>query len=193
MTQPVEPIGDKLTGALLQSLRDCLCAETARTITGPACRCYIAWDQGVPVMDGCACECTVDGRTGVGDAWVRLVSVAPNLGQGVGLGAAGGIWDPAVCFLGWVATFELGIVRCHPQPDDPKEPLPAQTNSDVSLWRVSDFAAMRRTWKCCPALEKLTTVPVLFSPLGVMANCSGGTFTFNVELSDVDMCEERIP
>lgn len=189
MTEPAPPIPDKLTGPLLQSLRDCLCVETQKTITGPVCRCYIAWDQGIPVMDGCDCECSIEGRTGVGDAWVRLVSVAPDLGQGVGGGPTGGIgWDSTVCFLGWVATIELGIVRCHPQPEDATKPLPAQTNSDVSLWRVSDFAAMRRAWKCCPALEDLTSLPVLFTPLGVMANCSGGTLTINVQLSDVDGC-----
>lgn len=195
MSQPTaEPIADKLTGPLLQALRDCLCVETTKTLTGPACRCYIAWDQSVPVMDGCACECAIEGSTGVGDAWVRLVSVSPNLGQGVGIGATGGIgWDSARCFLGWIATIELGIARCHPQPEDPAKPLPAQTNSDVSLWRASDFAAMRRAWRCCPALRDINSVPLLFTPLGVSGNCSGGTLAINVELSDVDMCEERNP
>lgn len=193
MTLPL-PIGDKLVGPLLQALRDCLCVETQKTITGPACRCYIAWDQGVPVLGGCACECSTGQGKGVGEAWVRLVSVSPNLGQGVGIGATGGIgWDVATCFLGWVATIELGIARCHPQPSDPTKPLPAQTISDVALWRTSDFAAMRRAWRCCPALEDHNSVPVLFTPLGVMSNCSGGTLSINVELSDVDVCEERNP
>jgi len=193
-TPTLPPVADRLAAQLLLELRDCLCIETQKTLSGPVCRCYVAWDQGVPVMNGCACECATENGKGVGDAWVRLVSVAPNLGQGI-TGSSGSVsgWDATVCFLGWIATIELGIVRCHPQPEDPAQPLAAQTNTDVSLWRMSDFAAMRRAWRCCPALVDLTSLPVLFSPLGVMANCSGGTFTINVELSDVDICGDGNP
>lgn len=194
MTAP-EPLADNLVAQLLLALRDCLCAEVQKTITGPVCRCYVAWDQGVPVMDGCTCECSIEGQSGVGDAWVRLVTVSPNLGTGVGTGVAGGsgLWDASVCFLGWVATIELGIMRCHPQPEDPAQPMPAQANTDVALWRLSDFRAMRQAWFCCPALENLTSMPVLFTPVGPSGGCSGGTLTINVELSNVDVCAERNP
>lgn len=190
MTQPADPIGDNLVGPLLLALRDCLCAETQKTITGPVCRCYVSWDQGVPVMDGCSCECADSGRVGVGDAWVRFVSAAPNLGTGVG-GAAvggGGGWDVATCFIGWIVTIELGIIRCHPTPQDPRVPLAAQTNTDVALSRLSDFAAMRRAWTCCPALEDLASSPLLFTPLGPSGDCSGGTLSISVELSKKDRC-----
>lgn len=188
MTAP-QPIADTLVGPLLLALRDCLAAEANKTITGPVCRCYVAWDQGVPVLGGCACECNTPEGRGIGEAWVRLASVAPNLGQGVSGGSgAGAIWDSATCFLGWVATIEMGIVRCHPAPEDPTKPLPPQQITDVSLWRVSDFAAMRRAWKCCPSLEDVRSLPVLFSPFGVSGNCSGGTLTINVELSTLDRC-----
>lgn len=189
MTAPLDPIADTLVGPLLLGLRDCLAAEAQKTLSGPVCRCYVAWDQGIPVMDGCSCECMDGGRKGSGDAWVRLASVAPNLGPGVGATPIGGAaWDPAVCFVGWVVTIELGIVRCHPVPQDPAKPMPAQTNTDLSLSRLSDFAAMRRAWSCCQALAGKYSAPVLFTPLGPSGDCSGGTLTISVELSTTDKC-----
>lgn len=190
MTQPASPVADQLVGPLLIALRDCLCAEVQKSITGPVCRCYVAWDQGLPIQDGCTCECAApDGRAGVGDAWARLVSVSPNLGSGVSaLGTGAGGVDASVCFTGWVATIELGVARCHPEPGDPQKPLPAQTNTDVALWRLSDFAAMRRAWTCCPLLADVPSVPVLFTPFGPSGNCSGGTLSINVELSTLDRC-----
>lgn len=192
-----EALGDPLVGPLLIALRDCLCFHLTKTLSGPVCRCYVAWDQGIPVMDGCMCECTDDeGRKGVGDGWVRLVSVDRDLGQGLGGGVGGTAfgWNTQACPLGWIATVELGAVRCHPVPDGNELADPQQI-TDLSLYRLSDYRAMRHTVKCCSYLnDELRPRPSLagaFTPLGVSGGCSGGTMTVQVQLPEVDTCEER--
>lgn len=191
-----EQLADPLVGPLLIALKNCLCEALTRTMSGPVCRCYIAWDQGIPVMDGCMCECADNaGRKGVGDGWVRLVSVDRNLGQGLGIGAGGSPygWDSQACPLGWIATVELGAARCHPVPEG--DELPGEQEiTDLSLYRLSDYRAMREAVKCCPYLnDERKPRPHLagsFTPLGASGGCSGGAMTVQVELSEVDRCKE---
>lgn len=182
MTTP-GPLPDALVGPLLIELRDCLSAELARSLSGAPCRAYIPWDSGLPVADGCSCEC--DG--GHGDAWVRFVRMDPD--RPVQLGAAVG--GPAGCPTAWIAVIELGVSRCHPTgqagtqgyvPPDP------QVLTDTALKRLSDGAALRRTVACCRALGRHAYGAGALVPLPPLGGCSGIAMSIQVEIVKTDPC-----
>lgn len=169
MTAPT-PLSDSLVAPLLVELRDCVCAELARSIAGPVCRCAIAHSVVTPTMDGCDCEC----EDGQGDAWVRLVRLEPEESLE--------IVGPSVCPTGWQAVIELGVYRCVPLPEE-DEVLEEQVVSDTALAALADMNALIRVLGCCTALRDAFTGVEFWQPVGPSGGCAGGTLQIRVAIS----------
>ena len=166
------PLSDDLFAPLLIQLRDCVCAQLARTPRGPVCRCYLTYGLSSPPMDGCICDCVT---AGTGDGWVRLVRVE-----------TAGLLDfnalPS-CDLGWDVIVELGAARCVPMSED-GDPLTADILNSSSLDALADLRALLRVRRCCDALKDMTVVTEVITPLGsVTSGCYAATVQLRVSLS----------
>lgn len=176
MTAP-NAIPDHASAPLLMQIKDCLCQELVKTILGPVCpdRCYVAWGQGLPVQDGCACDCT----GGNGDAWVKLDGESPDFESGLGSSSSTS-WT---CPSSWISTVTFGVYRCVPIPEDDGV-LPGSQITDTSLALASDKAALWRVVACCPALQDGVRV-VGWQPIDNSGGCAGGQMTIQLPLAGV--------
>lgn len=161
---------DNLVAPVLTALRDCLCTELARSMFGPVCRCVITHNSTSPSMDGCDCTCEPEG---VGDAWVRLVRLEPEVSL-----------NPVSnqgCAPGWQAVIELGAYRCY-QLTESGEPLPEEEETQLAYRLLSDMNAMLRVL-CCPVLADYSLGVDFWLPLGPAGGCAGGSLQIRVALS----------
>lgn len=163
---------DTLVDPVLLELRDCLCAEVAKTTAGPTCRCMVVHSFTLPVMDGCDCDC----GGGHGDAWVRLLRLEPELSlPGV---------SQLSCLIGWQAVIELGTYRCSPLPEE-GEALPERAVTDFALAMGSDRAALIRAVQCCTPLlqqRELDLNVEVWQPIGPEGGCAGSILTVRIPL-----------
>jgi hypothetical protein len=115
---------------LMQTLRDCLCAEI--TLSG---------------RDVCACSIlpgpqTVADYSGDGQAWVRLVTAYPSTTfpapDNVGTCASPVAW-----------VLEVGIARCAPVPDAAGSPPSIEDLEAVTEAQIADMDLIRRAIHCC--------------------------------------------
>lgn len=166
------PLSDSLVAPLLVSLRECVRAQLARSISGPVCRASLRHSVVTPTMDGCDCECP----EGQGDAWVRLVRLEPDVSNDTG----GGL-QPSSCAPSWLAYVEIGVYRCVPLPEE-GEALPEQTEHVISLDALSDMNALLRVLTCCPTLRDTFTAVDFWQPLGPSGGCAGGALQFRVAI-----------
>lgn len=172
---PVPVVDDPITWCVSQALQACLCAELPVTSKGVACCCIL------PGADIIADSCEV------GQAWIRLVteyplsSRFPNPATGMEPTACGEVGH------GWAATFELGVLRCMPQPDERGNLPSCDEYSESARLVAADKYAMRRAIMCCDwrdtcGLTDNRIVMGAWTPLGPDGNCVGGTTNVTVEL-----------
>lgn len=195
-----QAIPDPATAPALMALRACLCRETARTIYGAVCRCYVAWGAQLPVQDGCSCACGDTGEHN-GDAWVKLDSVEPDLTGTPSANEMMGWCPPA-----WSATISMGIYRCVPVADG-DDVMSGDDVTDTSLALLSDMAALWRVLACCrsstdatnpatSAANGLAVANVLddgvrvigWAPIDAAGGCAGSYMTIQVPLSGTGGC-----
>lgn len=168
MTPPLRLV-DSLVAPVLLALRDCLCAELAKSLAGPPCRCVIVHSDTFPIMDGCDCTCEPNGQ---GDAWTRLVRLEPEVSA-----------TPVVtskCPPGWIAVIELGVHRCIPLTED-GSPLPDRQQNDLALMLLADMNATLRAL-CCPVLADHDIGVDFWQPIGPAGGCAGGALQIRVAL-----------
>jgi hypothetical protein len=125
----------------------------------------------LPPMDGCDCECTVDGRDGNGDAWVRLVRMDPDQ---IVFGLT-----PRSCPTSWQLVIEMGTYRCGPFSED-GSPLSEAELQDMRMAMSSDRAALLRVLGCCTALADRDIAVDSYQPVGPEGGCYGGVLQFRV-------------
>jgi hypothetical protein len=140
---PTPPPGnpDRMWAPILLALRDCLCAELAKTMWGQPCDCVAVRRNGaigdctsgvIPVVP------PPPGAERNGIAWVRKTDVVPVLSSVAG----------NLCVNELTATFELGVVRCIEVSEDGGLG-DAATLNDEAVKFESDDLALRRVGRCC--------------------------------------------
>ena len=116
-----------------------------------------------------------------GQVWTRLVTVTPA--PQTPNGRPGG--DPcAVPFF--IATVELGVIRCAAKQDAKGKPPPAEKVGIDGLQGVADMAALLGVLRCPPyEIRDVGT----WTPMGPNGGCFGGVWTFSLRLSNCIVCE----
>lgn len=175
MTPPVPSvpvIDNNLTWCVSTALRDCLCAQLADVSAPAACCCLMPGET--VVWDDCS----------NGQAWVRLAALYqtdqfPTATNGTR--ACGGM-------EGWAATFELGVIRCMPSPDETGALPTCEEYAETDRLVQADALAMLRTVMCCDwrtgcNLTGRRAVTGGWTPMGPEGGCVGGRLMVTVELS----------
>jgi hypothetical protein len=156
--------------SLLTDLAACLCAElTPEDADGPdVCFCDVAPGQTFAHDYAWGCK---GGRCGA--AWVRLASAYPAEGLGVPADSR-----TSGCGTGLGVDIEMGVIRCLKTPKDGTPPKAADMSA-AALRQIADMLAIRRTIKCCPALEDIEFLLGTYQPIGPGGLVIGGTWTLS--------------
>lgn len=114
-----------------------------------------------------------------GQVWGRLVNLMPapgaTPGRTPGLSPAAAPW--------WLATIEIGIVRCAAVLDDQgRAPTPAAITADGEQG-IADLAAILSVLRCEPIRSFEGWLPV-----GPEGGCFGGTLTITVQVQNCLDC-----
>jgi hypothetical protein len=182
------PITDTLTLATSTALRDCLRDQSAHTPFGPVFSAVVRHGApGTPTMDGCDCSgpVDVDGVTveGQGVAYVRVNLVEPADLSGRSQQRPGGSGFGNTrnrCGSAWVVTYELGLLRCWPIPEDGK-PLPDAQQHELAAKFGADRVALQRAIDCCPYLDRHSGVDLArMTAVGPAGGCAGWSATIRV-------------
>lgn len=119
-----------------------------------------------------------------GQLWTRLANLEAVRSQnpsGRGVGGAG------VCGIThFIATLELGLIRCASVADDNGDAPPAIIIENEGIAGIGDVTALLQAITCKP-----TTYTVgRYTPQGPQGGCVGGFWTFQVRLDNCLQCEE---
>jgi hypothetical protein len=93
--------------------------------------------------------------------------------------------------LAWAVTFELGVIRCAPTPDEHSIPT-AEQWQDLTQAVMDDGAAMRRAICCFIDAKPNRARNVLvgqWSPVGIQGGCVGGVIPLTVRGPVCDCAE----
>lgn len=166
--------------AMASTLCDELSAQLELTRAGQVCIASVYPGNMAVEEFGCGCD------GGEGQAWVRVVSMAPTINFPEPYVTPATAYDP----LAWAVTLELGVVRCYPVTDDNSMPHPAYLDS-AARDAMDDAAAMRRAALCAfdPQVPK---IPGQWEPRGPSGGVHGGTMQLIV-LADVNCACDVVP
>lgn len=115
-----------------------------------------------------------------GFLWSRLQGVAPIVPQGAVSGGSAGCG-----VIGYIATVELGILRCAAVLNDRGiAPSANQINED-GLEAVRDMETLANVLTCN---DDVVRSLVSWTPLGPEGGCHGGAWLFTVRLSNCADC-----
>lgn len=170
MTAPLVP--DRWITPALLALTECLCETLNTAPYTPVCDCCLVHSQTLPPADRCDCGCTVEGRDGNGQAWVRLVQVSNRVDRS----------SPRHCASIMDAEVQLGVYRCIESVVGDDNELPScdeMTNDAVLI--LADRAAMWRAVQCCEAIRGYDPQILNWTPVGPSGGCAGGVL--NITLS----------
>lgn len=126
----------------------------------------VAWDQ---------CDCN-------GQAWARLVTAVPVLGQTLARGMPCGI-------LAWDLQLAVGVLRCvHTVTDRGTFPTGAQITDDGHQFG-EDAANLLQAVLCAPHTRQI----IGLSPLGPLGGCAGSEVLFVVRVAACACPDEDVP
>lgn len=160
---------DDLVLPIMDDLRACLCQALAASPGGSPCFCGVVPGPRA-IADRCGC-----GSDGCGQAWVRLDRVYPSSSfpqQDASMSA---------CATGLAAVIELGVFRCVSVPNRAGGLPTAAALAEDTRIQMGDWAALRTTVACCPAVTRRQTVLGPYVPRG-QGGCAGGALTLTVRL-----------
>lgn len=117
-----------------------------------------------------------------GQLWVRLASMAPNPTASPGRVPGAGVC--AVPF--WVATIELGIIRCAATMDNKgNAPKPPRITED-GVQTVDDMSVLLGVIQCSDFTRSISS----WTPRGPEGGYTGGYWEFTVDMTNCIKCEE---
>lgn len=157
--------------AILDGLRECLCAALVDSTTGEGCFCGL-YPGASTTADWCSCK---GNAANCGMAWVRLDRVYASSQNFPALDA-----KPS-CNAVLAAVIELGVYRCAPLPNRNGQMDPVAITNAV-LRQVADADAMVRAAQCCDALTRRPHVLGTYLPTPGGGDCTGGTWPLTVQL-----------
>ena len=154
-------------------LRDCLCAELAKSNLPTPCFCDLMPADSDGLID---VQCGDDGDECGGNAYVRLVTAYPSVLLPTPEVA---LTDGA--FL--AAQFEVGVARCIKVIDeDGSAPSAVDQHMDTRLL-MADMAAMRRAITCCFRDTDQDFVLGSYVPMLGMGGVGGGSWQVYAKVS----------
>lgn len=107
-----------------------------------------------------------------GQLWVRLASILPQVDQrGIGASVPCGV-------MWWVATIELGILRCAASLDSRGNAPSASAISSDAVGTWQDAQVLQRVFLCDAATRSI----ISWVPLGTDGGCTGGAWTYTMKL-----------
>lgn len=168
-------LGDQVS-EMAASLRDCL--ETALLMRDdpPAETCLVPGEDGRLWLS----VGTSEDRCCAGFAWVRVVTVVPDI--------APTVQDPlSKCgTLVWRLDLEMGVSRCAPFGSTQAGPTCAELALAFTQ-QQSDAEAMREAL-CCfrPLIPTGRSAPTPWLPFGPDGGCMGGAMGISLQLDDCD-------
>lgn len=165
------PISDPLVIPLAEQLLECFAQELDKVESPPA---------SVQLRPGIAPVAWIsqhENECCSGLGWVRVDSFYPSSDTFP-------VQDDTPLPKGtsaWAITFEIGVFRCAPTPDQNDAPTAAQWSGVVEQ-TMDDAAAMRRAI-CCLTEQRgrQQVLPGQWLPLDVQGGCAGGYMTVTVK------------
>lgn len=156
----------------LVAVRNCLCDALSTSSVPPAICCITA---GRPVIVEC-CQ---------GIAWVRMVNAYPTTAFPSQDRTPSNCVPPA-----WALVVEVGVARCVPQPCGELSPACCETELDVAMLLLEDFAAIRRMVTCClpPEIRPDEIVAGAWTVTDPEAGCVSGSMQLTIRVLDACAC-----
>lgn len=157
-----------------------ICLKAAFAASGwPVCRLPVTFNDSIPPMDACDCDCFGGGH---GQGWVRWVSTEAAQASGGmrGSACANGIFE---------ITVESGVYRCWPVPET--GPLPEDEETRAAHRMLRDAAVLRKTPMCCTAFADENWELIKAEPIGPEGGCTGSYLQLKVLRYDCGCPEEH--
>lgn len=152
---------------LMQTIQACWCEALEDSLGGAPAEC--CWVAGPPVVADCC----------GGYAWVRLISAYPSVdfpAQDT---------DAHRCPLGtFAANIELGISRCAPMPCGDTENTCCESELQVALVLLDDYARGRFALQCCLGLPGDAVVLGTWQAQGPEGGCSTGVLRATIRFEE---------
>lgn len=117
-----------------------------------------------------------------GQLWTRLISMTPN--PSASPNRVRGAGTCAVPF--WVATMELGIIRCAATMDNKGNAPKAPRITEDGVQGVDDMAVLLGVLQCSDFTRSITS----WTPRGPEGGYHGGYWEFTVDMTNCITCEE---
>lgn len=163
---------DDLILPLAEDLLACLATEVAKVPVPPEQVCLRPGDLVGFLISTRQDECCS------GLAWVRVSTFYPSANFPEPLETATVRGEVP----SWVASLEMGVIRCAPTGD--AEHLPTCTQwTDTTEAVLHDAAAMRAAYCCFEATRKGSVMPTPWEPFAVEGGCTGGRMELLVRVA----------